>query len=81
VLGFAKDEVDFQGLVIGEPQAGIYLIEVFDQIDPESKDRGGKYQRLTTLEYLLEGDFRFYDDDVWVRRVLDAYQTHNRSEV
>lgn len=82
VLGFGEgDQVVFQGLVVGEAQPGVYQVEVFDQIDSESKDRGGQYQKLITMEQFLEGDFRFYDDDVWVRRVLDAYQTHKRSEV
>jgi len=81
VLGIEKGEVTFQALVVGECQPGVYLVEIFDQIDSESKDRGGQCQRLMQLEQFLEGDFRFFDDDVWVRRVLDAYQTHNRSEV
>jgi hypothetical protein len=81
VLGFEKDQVTFQGLVVGEFQPGVYCVEIFDQIDSESKDRGGQCQRLMSLEQFLDGDFRFYDDDIWVRRVLDAYQTHKRSEV
>ena len=80
VLAFQGEEVMFQGLVVGEPQPGLYMVEEFDYIDLESKVRGGKHQRLFPIEAFLDGDFRFYDNEVWVRRVLEAYDS-KRSEV
>jgi hypothetical protein len=80
VLCFEDEVVTLQALVVGEPQPGIYIIEVFDQIDSESKVRGGKYQKPMHINEFLEGDYRFFDNDVWVRRVLEAYQA-KRSEV
>jgi hypothetical protein len=81
VLGFEGDDISFQGLVVGEPQSGVYVVEVFDQIDSESKARGGKWQKPMHINEFLEGDYRFFDTDVWVMRVLDAYQASKRSEV
>lgn len=54
----------WQGIIVGEPQAGVYLLEI-EQIGDAKK-----VQRLVTLRSMVEAEkaeWRFYDTDEEMR--------------
>jgi hypothetical protein len=52
----------WQGIVVGEPQPGIYLVQLFDWVG----ERG--HQRVVTILDITQGDgeWRFYDTEEWM---------------
>lgn len=52
-----QNQMVWQGIVVCEPQAGVYLIEMLDQ----PGQRG--HQVLVSLPQMLEEGWRFYDSD------------------
>jgi hypothetical protein len=61
-------EITWQGVVIGEPQPGIYLLEVLDW-----KHGAPVEQRLYKLDHMVEEQWRFFDSDEWMRWRYDEW--------
>lgn len=58
-----------QGCVVAEPQAGCYLLELHNWIDG-----GATAQRLATIdEVVTDGQWRFFDNDRWMREFIVEY--------
>lgn len=59
------DQVVWQGLVLAEPQPGLYLVELLDWTQGQAR-----YQRIVRVESMTseEPEWRFYDSDEWMRR-------------
>jgi hypothetical protein len=62
-------DILWQGVVVGEPQPGIYMIELFDW------EEGRGYQVVVSLADLLHGnpeqEWRFYDSEEQMRLGYD----------
>jgi hypothetical protein len=59
-----------QALIVAEPQAGVYLVELYDVIEDEPRE-----QKLVKIDNLLGkddegGSWKFYDDHDSVRKAL-----------
>ena len=69
-------EIVWQGLVVGEPMTGIYLIELDDSVPGATR-----HQRLVHIRNIVEGEigeWRFYDTiDHW-RGAYAQWLTHTQ---
>lgn len=63
------DGVVGQGMVVGEPQAGCYLMEMIDPINAAAS-----YQTLVTIPQLIDGEARWYFYDTQHDMVAAAAQ-------
>jgi hypothetical protein len=67
-----------QGVVVAEPQAGIYLVETWDGMNP---DEGNPTQRLAGLEEMMEDRWTFYNSEDAMQQAWISLVTHHKEGV
>lgn len=75
-LRVLSDEITHQGMVVAEPQAGVYLVEYIDPVNAQLA-----YQQVVPIQMMVDdgdGGWRFYDTQ---HQMINAAAEHRLREV